>query len=789
MEVAKFLSKGDALVLGTGFATNSTILPALFDAQAGGPGILVLSDALNHRSIVEGVRLSGATVRAFAHNSMSALESELKRAVKDGQPGGTPWRKVFIVVEGIYSMDGDFCRLREVVTLKNRYKAYLYLDEANSIGAVGTTGRGVTELLGVPTSEIEVMMGSFSKSFGGIGGYVAASCEVIDTLRKHAPGSIFASAMSPPLAAHALSALRVLAGAQGGSLGVNKMKSLRDNANFFRTQLIKEGFKVLGDVDSPVILVLLHHPWKMASFSRECFNRGIAVAIVGYPVVPVLYERVRFCISALHTRPQLEQAIKQIAEIGRTVGVLYEKALPATVMSARAAHGAEYAAWLREAPLETATAAPFAEEAQAWRPEPIAPMAVQAHAAISKAALEASKTARSGEQLDLRLFDPLSYMERPAAATQLAIEETIRVFGFGSCSARGFYGSTRSHLDLEAKISEFLGTESTIAYPAGVVTASSVLPALVQPGDLVILDTEAHLGLRTGLRLCKAQVAWVSLENLESVENSLAKGPAQPKRGGRRQRTFLVAEALVQRTGRLAPLRELIRLKEKYGALLILDESLSFGVLGATGRGLHEKDGIEASRIDAVIGSLEHAVAGVGGFCAGPKSLVDHQRLAGSGYCFTCSAPPVCCAAAGATIDDIASGELEGGAARREALQQSCGWLHDELRDAVAEAALPVKLLSCRDSYVQHLRWEGVASEGETKLRQVVEYCKASSASLQVQLCLPGACGPEAAFGAKIGAPPSPAPSLRLCACASLTPGMATLAGTTLREAMQQASA
>ena len=151
-EVAKFLQKEDALVLGMGFATNSTILPALF--EAGGKGILVLSDGLNHRSIVEGVRLSGAAVRAFTHNSMTDLEAQLKRAVEEGQPGGgEPWRKVFVVVEGIYSMEGDFCRLREIVTLKNRYKAFLYLDEAHSIGAVGPNGRGVTELFGVPTSE------------------------------------------------------------------------------------------------------------------------------------------------------------------------------------------------------------------------------------------------------------------------------------------------------------------------------------------------------------------------------------------------------------------------------------------------------------------------------------------------------------------------------------------------------------------------------------------------------------------------------------------------------------
>merc|ERR1719253_21437 len=102
---------------------------------------------------------------------MVNLEAELKKATEKGQPDsdGKPWRKIFIVVEGIYSMEGDFCRLREIVTLKNRYKAFMYLDEAHSIGAVGKTGRGVTELLNVPTSEVDVMMGTFTKSFGSAG--------------------------------------------------------------------------------------------------------------------------------------------------------------------------------------------------------------------------------------------------------------------------------------------------------------------------------------------------------------------------------------------------------------------------------------------------------------------------------------------------------------------------------------------------------------------------------------------------------------------------------------------
>merc|ERR1719181_2274721 len=196
---------------------------------------------------------------------MDALEGELKKATDEGQPGtDKPWRKIFVVVEGIYSMEGDFCRLRDIVTLKNRYKAYLYLDEAHSIGAVGPTGRGVTELLGVPTEEVDVMMGTFSKSFGSAGGYVAASQGVIDVLRRSAPGSIFASAMAPPCAAQALIALKVIAGKVGGDVGVEKIRRIRDNSNYFRRRLEEEGFKTLGDIDSPIVPLMLYRSRGMA---------------------------------------------------------------------------------------------------------------------------------------------------------------------------------------------------------------------------------------------------------------------------------------------------------------------------------------------------------------------------------------------------------------------------------------------------------------------------------------------------------------------------------------------
>ena len=154
-EVASFVGKPAALVFGMGFATNSLTLPVLMR----GKGTLVISDALNHSSIVAGVRGSNAKVKVFRHNQPEHLERVLRAAIAEGQPRThRPWAKILIVVEGIYSMEGEVCRLAEIVAIKKKYKAYLYLDEAHSIGAMGPSGRGVAEHLGVDTSLIDVMV-------------------------------------------------------------------------------------------------------------------------------------------------------------------------------------------------------------------------------------------------------------------------------------------------------------------------------------------------------------------------------------------------------------------------------------------------------------------------------------------------------------------------------------------------------------------------------------------------------------------------------------------------------
>lgn len=203
--VARFLKKEDALALNMGFNTNCTTIPALTSR-----GDLLISDELNHTSIVNGARASGAAIRIFRHNDTQHLEEILRQAIIMGRPRTRrPWNKIMVIVEGIYSMEGEYCDLSNVVRVCKKYGAYVYLDEAHSIGAMGPTGRGCAEYCNVDTCDIDIMMGTFTKSFGGMGGYIAGSKDVISFLRRRCAGSSYHNSLSPAVCQQVLSSFKV----------------------------------------------------------------------------------------------------------------------------------------------------------------------------------------------------------------------------------------------------------------------------------------------------------------------------------------------------------------------------------------------------------------------------------------------------------------------------------------------------------------------------------------------------------------------------------------------------
>ncbi|KAG7564939.1 Ribonuclease H domain [Arabidopsis suecica] len=300
--VAKFVGQPAAVVFGMGYLTNSAIIP-------GG----LISDSLNHISIINGARGSGATIRVFQHNTPAHLERVLKEQIAEGQPRThRPWKKIIVVVEGIYSMEGEICHLPEIVSICKKYKAYVYLDEAHSIGAIGKTGRGVCELLGVDTSDVDIMMGTFTKSFGSCGGYIAGSKDLIQYLKYHCPAHLYATSISTPAAQQVISVIKVILGEDASNRGAQKLVRIRENSNFFRFELQKMGFDVLGDNDSPVMPIMLYNPAKIAAFSRACLQENLAVVVVSFPAIPLLLARARICISASHSREDLIKALQVI---------------------------------------------------------------------------------------------------------------------------------------------------------------------------------------------------------------------------------------------------------------------------------------------------------------------------------------------------------------------------------------------------------------------------------------------------------------------------------------------
>ncbi|KAI0267294.1 serine palmitoyltransferase 2 [Gloeopeniophorella convolvens] len=345
--VARFVGQEDSLISSMGFATNSTIIPALVSK-----GCLLISDELNHASIRYGARLSGANVRMFKHNNMESLESLLREVISQGQPKThRPWKKILIIVEGLYSMEGTLVNLPAILELKKKYKFYLFIDEAHSIGALGPHGRGVADYFGVNPRSIDVHMGTFTKSFGAAGGYVAGSKALINRLRLRGHGGVYAESMTPPVVVQVLASMASIMGVtapttsalevaqqhpgpahpsqlptwmdlpaslRDGSEGRMRLRRLAFNSRYLSRGLAKLGFIIYGHTDSPIVPLLIFNTGKMSVFHRMMRARKtpIVIVVVAYPATPLVTSRVRFCLSAAHTKDDIDTVLRACDEIG-----------------------------------------------------------------------------------------------------------------------------------------------------------------------------------------------------------------------------------------------------------------------------------------------------------------------------------------------------------------------------------------------------------------------------------------------------------------------------------------
>ena len=295
-EIADFLGTEDSIVYVGGHATNVTTISHLFGAKD-----LILYDELSHNSILQGCFLSGATIVAFPHNDWQALEEILAERRSEFQ-------RVLIVIEGIYSTDGDIPNLPKFVGLRKQYKTFLMVDEAHSIGVLGSTGRGIGELFAVNPKDVDLWMGTLSKSFAGCGGYIAGSKDLVKYLKYTAPGFVYSVGISPPNAAASLAAIRLL------KTEPERVKFLHQRAKLFLNLAKEAGINTGLSADSPIIPLIVGDSLKSLQLSQNLFERGINVPFMIYPSVPKDKARLRFFVTSSHSEEQIQLTIAILKE-------------------------------------------------------------------------------------------------------------------------------------------------------------------------------------------------------------------------------------------------------------------------------------------------------------------------------------------------------------------------------------------------------------------------------------------------------------------------------------------
>lgn len=300
-KLAQWMRAEASLVYSSGFMANSATIATLVDHNC-----CVIGDQWNHASIVDGCRASGAEFLVFDHNDMGSLQLKLKRA---------SGRRTLVVVDAVFSMDGDIIHLPDVVDLCRRYNALLMVDEAHSLGVLGKTGHGIQEHFGLPDDAIDIKMGTLSKTLASCGGFVAAREEVITFLKHHARGYIFSGALPTAQTATAIAALEVIEREPG------LVAKLRENVKYYTSGLRAMGFD-LGRSETAIVPVLTRNEELTLEMTRRCRAAGLFVVPVAFPAVPLNAPRLRTCISALHGQADLDFALKTLAAAGRQTGLI-----------------------------------------------------------------------------------------------------------------------------------------------------------------------------------------------------------------------------------------------------------------------------------------------------------------------------------------------------------------------------------------------------------------------------------------------------------------------------------
>jgi 8-amino-7-oxononanoate synthase len=300
-KLADFKGTEAAVIFSTGYMTNLGVIAALV-----GPGDGVFCDRLNHASIYDGIKLSGAELKRFPHRDLNRLEKLLMEAPSVSTR--------LIITDSVFSVDGDLAPLREMVNLKERYGAVLMIDEAHATGVLGSKGAGLAEALGLG-AKVDVHMGTFSKALGSLGGYAAGDRRFIDYLHNKARAFIYSTAIPPPVLGAIDRALDLVIQQP------ERRHYLLDQAEIFRYELNRAGFDTLGS-ETQIIPVLVGENARTLEFAVRLREEGLMVVALRPPTVPPGKARVRFSLSAAHSSQDLSQARETIVRVGRDMGLV-----------------------------------------------------------------------------------------------------------------------------------------------------------------------------------------------------------------------------------------------------------------------------------------------------------------------------------------------------------------------------------------------------------------------------------------------------------------------------------
>ncbi len=300
-ELAAFLGKEDCLVFTTGFTVNEGVIPTLVDRKD-----YIICDDRDHASIVDGRRLSFATQLKFKHNDMEALEKELKKC--------NPESVKLIIVDGVFSMEGDLAPLPEIVKLKEKYNASIMVDEAHGMGVFGRQGRGVCDHFGV-TDQVDVIMGTFSKSFASLGGFVAADSDTINWIRHTCRSYIFQASCTPASAAAALEALHIFQNEP------ERQENLWKITNYALGSFRQAGFEI-GETESPIIPLYVRDTEKTFLSTKMAFDEGVFINPVIPPACAPQDTLLRFALMATHTKEQVDAAVEKLTRIFKTLEII-----------------------------------------------------------------------------------------------------------------------------------------------------------------------------------------------------------------------------------------------------------------------------------------------------------------------------------------------------------------------------------------------------------------------------------------------------------------------------------